>query len=186
MHTTHFRRALRCGAQPISTPTAMAVICLTFAAASPLLAAPLTVGGPGHSQPSRSATRFAQQVDSAVDLIRQQVLEAPACRAYFARFGVDLDAWLSPDQPPYVIPRPLGFAPWRRGESVCGGAQSRPPFEFLAVDQRCFRGRRLCDLASLLLHEMGHLARRDTRDNEPPEFFLVCRLSRCVDPAKFW
>ena len=42
-----------------------------------------------------------------------------------------------------------------------------------------------CDLASLLLHEMGHLAREDNKDNEPTHFFNLCHLNGCVNPAKF-
>lgn len=130
-------------------------------------------------------TDFARLVDEAADLIRDQLATTPSCQAYFAGLGVDLEAWLAPEAPPFVVARPFTTLPWRGSSPICGGAQARPPFELLFVDPRCFRGRDVCDLASLLLHEIGHLARRDTRDNEPPGFFAACRLSFCVNPARY-
>ena len=41
-----------------------------------------------------------------------------------------------------------------------------------------------CELASLLLHELGHLARKDAVDNEPEDFFGQCKV-RCLDPGKW-
>jgi hypothetical protein len=41
-----------------------------------------------------------------------------------------------------------------------------------------------CALASVLLHEMGHLARKDRADNEPADFFRKCRV-KFLDP-KGW
>ena len=174
MTITHPRRRLRAFARFV------AAAALWLIAPSPLLAAPLAFSGG-----SAGGADFAWRLDQAADLLRRQALEAPACRAYFERLGVDLDAWLAPDAPPRVVARRLDFAAWRGRGPVCGGAQGRPPFELLFIDPRCFRGRQVCELASLLLHEMGHLARRDTRDHEPPEFFAVCRLSACVDPARY-
>ncbi len=139
----------------------------------------------GRAQPGVHDSEFASYLEQAAGLIREQMLEVPSCRAYFKRFGVDLGTWLEPSEPPYVVSRRFAALPWRNTSPICGGAQGRPPFEFLFVDKGCFRGRDVCELASLLLHEMGHLARRDTRDNEPSEFFAVCRLSACVDPARF-
>lgn len=175
------RRVVSCGATLVATT----LLCYAALTGSPLHAAPLALGTASGTPSTLPDARLAERLDEAIELIREQLLQVPACRAYFADFGVDLDAWLSPDRPPYVVPRKLGTVLWRRGEPICGSAQDRPPFELLFVDPACFRGRRICELASLLLHELGHLARRDTRDNEPPEFFLVCRLSHCVDPGKF-
>lgn len=130
---------------------------------------------------------FPGRLERAVEEIREHVRSAPACHAYFDAQGVDLDAWLEPGMPPYVVPRQLrrpGRLPGR-SDRVCGAAQGGPPFEWVYVDAECFRHPRLCDLASLILHEMGHLARRDTRDREPREFFRACRLSACVDPGRY-
>ena len=165
--------------------TSAALLFLANAATSILLAEPLAFQDDDDGRRSGPDSEFGRRVETAADLIREQALRVPTCRAYFARLGVDLDAWLAPDVPPYVVARKLGFSLWRSTQPICGGAQSRPPFEVLFVDKGCFRGRRICELASLLLHELGHLARRDTRDNEPPEFFALCRLSSCVDPARF-
>ena len=162
------------------------VVFFTTATASVLPAEPIAVHGETDNQPLGHDVEFAGRVDRAADLIRKQTLKLPKCRAYFERLGVDIEAWLAPNQPPYVIPRRLHVPSGRSIEPVCGGAQGQPPFEFLFVDKRCFRGPDICALASLLLHEMGHLARRDTRDNEPPEFFAACRLSSCVNPARYY
>ena len=172
----------RIGAKFAST----AVLTLALIAPSALFAGPVTFADGGGFSRTDDHGEFARRVDRAVDLIREQALEMPTCQAYFARLGVDLEAWLAPNRPPYVKPKSLNVAFSRRSaEPVCGGAQGRPPFEFLFVDKSCFRGRDVCALASLILHELGHLARRDTRDNEPPEFFVACRLSLCVDPARY-
>ncbi len=177
-------------------PTAIASLALAIVAAHAAFAEPMALrqhsgmghGGNGHggrSQPQTHDLEFVGYLEQAVDLLREQMLEVPHCRTYFEHLGVDLADWLAPNEPPYVVTRRLTALPWRSTSPICGGAQGRPPFEFLFVDKDCFRGRDVCELASLLLHEMGHLARRDTRDNEPPKFFIVCRLSACVDPARF-
>ena len=163
-----------------------AFLCLCVAQFTSLNAGPIVLrDASGGERPGVRDGEFAQHMDEAVALLREQLFAIPSCGAYFERLGVDLDAWLSPNLPPYVVPRKLSIVPRRSISPVCGGAQGRPPFEFLFVDKGCFRGREICELASLLLHELGHLARRDTRDNEPPEFFVVCRLSACIDPARY-
>lgn len=160
------------------------LVSLLVIDASAALAAPIA-WEPPTPPASGSGHRLSRQLDEAVQLLRDELFQVPACGAYFRRLGVDLGEWLSPDTPPFVVPRRLDRFPRRTASRVCGGSQGRPPFELLFVDEGCFRGRDLCALASLLLHEMGHLARQDTRDNEPAELFLVCRLSSCVDPARF-
>lgn len=149
-------------------------------------------GWPAPRRPTPSVptdTDFEDRLRDASDLIRDQALLIPSCQAYFLGYGVDLHEWLAPHRPPYVVPRPLGgpFSPPTadKRDAVCGGIEGHPPFDVLFVDPRCFPQGRNCDLASLLLHELGHLARRDTDDHEPFDFFAACRLSACVDPARF-
>lgn len=166
-------------------PFVAAVVYLTYFAIE-AAAGPLALrDSAGSVRPSGRDVRFAQHFDEAVDLLREHVRVAPACRAYFKRHGVDLNRWLTPGSPPYVVSRKLHFSSRRSVAPVCGGAQGRPPFELLFVDTGCFRKQKICDLASLLLHEMGHLARRDTRDNEPPDFFAACHLNVCIDPSRY-
>ena len=128
---------------------------------------------------------FARDVGLAVASLRERAAESETCRNYFLGLGVDLDAWLTPHEPPFAVPRTFRPSWFRNSDRVCGGAQHRPPFEVIFVDPTCFRGNKICDLASLLLHEMGHLARQDTQDNEPKDFFAACRLSACIDPGRF-
>lgn len=39
------------------------------------------------------------------------------------------------------------------------------------------------DVAGVILHERGHLARKDTKDNEPKNFFTACQCGT-IDPGK--
>ncbi|MCG8459182.1 MAG: hypothetical protein MI919_23140 [Holophagales bacterium] len=154
------------------------------------LAAPLDLvdpveGSRGIRIGAETHAALGERVAEAAEELRTHLADAPACRLYFQSLGVDLEDWLSPGGPPYVVPRPLGRFSGRHRERICGGAQNRRPFEKVFVDWRCFRGTQLCELASLLLHELGHLARRDTTDHEPPDFFDACRLGPCIDPARY-
>lgn len=152
----------------------------------PSAAAPLAWGYPGNPGPSTSQeTAFAQRIERAAEGIRQQLRTSPVCRDYFHQLGVDVDAWLDTNQPPYVIPRRLHTVQRNEGGPICGAAQATPPFRFLFIDWHCFPRPRLCDLASLILHELGHLARQDTEDHEPRAFFMACRLSSCIDPGRY-
>ncbi|MEM9597591.1 MAG: hypothetical protein AAGD06_25210 [Acidobacteriota bacterium] len=162
------------------------LLLLLAAPASALVVQPIGPDAAGGAQRyATAAGGLEKKVQRASELLREQIRTAPACRAYFDHLGVDLDAWLAADVPPTVVPRRLRRPNRWIGDPICGAAQAREPFERIYVDPSCFRGPRSCELASLLLHEMGHLARRDTRDNEPRDFFDACRLSFCVDPARF-
>jgi hypothetical protein len=46
------------------------------------------------------------------------------------------------------------------------------------------REKKAEEVSSVILHEMGHNARRDSHDNEPPEFFRKCNLG-CAQPGRF-
>lgn len=108
-----------------------------------------------------------------------------SCRAYFAERGVDLDAWLTLQGPPYIKEVTRTAAAGRRlGRELRGEAQAGTPFEWVFIAGPA-RSADACRLGSLLLHELGHLARRDVTDNEPPEFFSRCRLSACIDAGRF-
>ena len=186
MNTSFFRlrRLLRI---PVFPMTCCLWACLVgFAAESRSLGLADTAQPPAGSG---SPAEFEQRLNGAADLIRDGVSLVPSCRAYFQRHGVDLDDWLAPFRPPHIVLRHLGRpfpAPAAQTHDViCGGTEGRPPFDVVFVDPSCFPRGRTCDLASLLLHELGHLARRDTHDHEPFDFFAACRLSACVDPARF-
>jgi hypothetical protein len=123
----------------------------------------------------------AGRVERALEMLEAALgtKQAEACRSYFE--GLD---W--PAAPTLVIttdaefPRPVGAA-----------AAIVPGEPWMAIQ---LNPRRLadeawprlgaCELASVLLHEMGHLARRDTHDREPKAFFRACRL-RCLNPGRW-
>jgi Zn-dependent protease with chaperone function len=127
--------------------------------------------------------RFKREVDEAFRRIRGGLeRDENCCARYFSDRGIDLGAWALPGGPPYIHQRPR--AP-RNRPSACGWAQASPEFEHMFVNWGCFRRPDPCRLASLIMHEMGHLARQDTEKNEPPDFFRVCNLDGCVAPGRF-
>lgn len=129
---------------------------------------------------------FRRRVEVAAREVRSQ-LRGPrgrSCGDYFAERGVDLGAWLALEGPPYVkeVGRDQGG---RSVRQVHGSAQAGAPFEWVFIGGPGARSTDACRLGSLLLHELGHLARRDVTDNEPLEFFSRCRLSACIDAGRF-
>jgi hypothetical protein len=70
-----------------------------------------------------------------------------------------------------------------------GLAQTQSPWTVIYLNRRKLAEQswpRLddCTLASILLHEMGHLARRDMYDDEPSDFFHECRVG-CLEPGRW-
>jgi len=130
----------------------------------------------------RVALRSAD-VERALVMLRRAVRPGGSCDAYFRALGVDPEALLSLGEPPYLI-----YLDGNRfaGEGICAKAQAGEPFSYVFLNPDCpLDGKDTCAVASLLLHEMGHLARRDITDNEPPEFFEACRVG-CVRPGDFY
>ena len=107
------------------------------------------------------------------------------CRDYFRKQAAealrDLDSWTREGGPPYirVETRPSGV-----GSRTKAASRRTTPYMIIYDDNFLPRSMRDCELASLILHEAGHLARQDTGDNEPAEFFKKCRID-CVDPGRF-
>lgn len=119
----------------------------------------------------RAAARVADELKTA---------RGASCRDYFAEQGIDVLAWLELAGPPYfkeVEPRRL--------DRTCAWSQPSPPFEWVFVCSLCLYERDPCPLGSLLLHELGHLARRDSHDNEPTDFLVRCRVSSCIDVGRY-
>lgn len=125
---------------------------------------------------------FSQRVGDAVGQLRKALDTSRGllCRSYFTERGIDLEDWLDLYGPPYIkevsLPRPRG---------LCARPQQAPPFQWVFVVRQCTEPSDACALGSLLLHELGHLARRDRYDNEPPAFFARCRLSACIDAGRY-
>lgn len=55
---------------------------------------------------------------------------------------------------------------------------------YIFLNPACFRKPDFCRLASIIMHEMGHLARQDTTDYEPEDFFRTCSAV-WVKPERF-
>jgi hypothetical protein len=107
--------------------------------------------------------------------------DSNCCGGYFEHKGVDIEAWTSAGGAPYFVQRKREGSKFGR---ACGFAQKAAPFTYVHVNWDCFQKTGVCSLASFLLHEMGHLARKDTHDNEPAGFFEVCDLG-CADAGDF-
>ena len=108
-----------------------------------------------------------------------------SCCKYFSDRNADLPTWTQKGGPPYI--RPMNEDQIREAKkkgTVCSFAQKGPPFQYFWVNPDCFKKPNPCKLASLLLHEMGHLARQDTTDNEPGDFFKDCNLG-CARPGDY-
>jgi len=75
------------------------------------------------------------------------------------------------------------------GPEVWAQASNEAPWSvmYLNPDRLAARGSTPldeCSLASVILHELGHLARKDANDNEPTEFFQACRV-HCINPGRW-
>jgi len=125
--------------------------------------------------------RFKREIEGAIEQIRKDLAndKGGCCAQYFAADGVDIQQWLQPGGPPHIVQSTQSVR-----EGVCGWAQKGPPFSYLFVNWDCFRTPNPCRLASLVLHETGHLARHDTTDNEPALFFELCNFG-CTNPGRF-
>jgi hypothetical protein len=100
------------------------------------------------------------------------------CVQFFSDLGVDIKTWASPGGPPYI-----GTRTYSRPD-LGGNAQAGAPFRYLWINETLFSKPNPCGLGSVLLHEMGHLARQDTFDNEPPDFFKRCAMG-CISPGSW-
>jgi RHS repeat-associated protein len=131
---------------------------------------------------------FKKRVDDGFAEIKKGLDQAvdDCCEQYFTNLGVPLRDWVTPGGPPYVREANANQKKALRAQDACGFAQKGTPFTYFWIDPDCrsLRKPSPCAFASILLHEIGHLARKDTTDNEPPDFFKICRLG-CVRPGDF-
>ena len=130
---------------------------------------------------------FQQSVDGAMGRIADAIQnnKNPQCCKYFSDRNIDLPTWTQKGGAPYIVK--MNEAQIRAAEkkgTVCSYAQQGSPFLYFWVNPNCFKKPNPCKLASLLLHEMGHLARQDTTDNEPSDFFKDCNLG-CASPGDY-
>jgi hypothetical protein len=123
----------------------------------------------------------AARVDRALRLVKA-VLESSSgaeCRGYFEARG-----W--PGAGPLVITTDAAFP--ERAEALATVAAGEPWSVIQLNPEKLAEGADPglgdCGLASLLLHEMGHLARHDKQDSEPRDFFQACHV-RCLNPGRW-
>lgn len=124
--------------------------------------------------------RFRREVDDAFDIIRRGLGEG--CCSYFHEHDVDLHGWALPGGPPYI--HQDDGRRFSGQQNVCAFPVASTLYVFVNWPG-CFATPNPCKLASVLLHELGHLARRDVgHDYEPSDFFKICNLG-CADPGRF-
>jgi hypothetical protein len=129
-------------------------------------------------------------IEAAFALIRSEMAKNNCgdCKKYFASQPnlQDIDQWTQPGGPPPYVSTTV--RPANISGDIFGYSQHAAPFSYtwLFKDDFFPSTKRLspCDLASLIVHEAGHLARRDTTDNEPSDFFTKCQFG-CIKPRKY-
>ncbi|HEU4890869.1 MAG TPA: RHS repeat-associated core domain-containing protein [Vicinamibacterales bacterium] len=125
---------------------------------------------------------LSAQVDSAMDLIRKELEKKSGCKCvdYFKDLDVTVKTWASKGGPPYISTRT------DLAGDIGGIAQNGAPWTYMWLNTNRAITERMnpCTLGSILLHEMGHLARKDTKDNEPNDFFNKCRMG-CIAPGSW-
>ncbi len=150
---------------------------------------PLVSADPLGLYETRGATRGQKQaIDEAMRVMREEMAKfknqkaCNRCVQYFAHLVTDLEEWAKPGGPPYITPQ---VRPHGTPISVGGYSQKQAPWEYLFIfdDRLGPRALKPCELASDILHEMGHLARNDSTDNEPQFFFDACRIG-CLNPGR--
>jgi RHS repeat-associated protein len=128
------------------------------------------------------------RIDNAIQKLLQEMTNSPDgckdCVDYFKGLNqfTDIKAWTQQGGAPYlrVLQTPAGGG---RAHSQKGSPWT---YTFLYENNFPPSASQLseCRLASLILHEVGHLARQDTTDNEPQEFFSKCQFG-CINPGEW-
>ena len=127
--------------------------------------------------------------EAAMQLLQKELAKDKCgeCKKYFSSQPHlnDLDQWVQPGGPPYLnaIARPSAAPSDAKAYSQKGAPWTYSWF-FKDNFPPSRRALSPCDLASLILHEIGHLARQDTTDNEPSDFFKACKFG-CVNPGRW-
>lgn len=84
--------------------------------------------------------------------------------------------WLNRGGVPYV-----DFKDSLARRDALAEAETKPPWETMWIKTSFGREAEACRLASVILHEMDHLARHDTGNSHPREFLDACTFG-CIDP----
>ena len=137
-----------------------------------------------------SSESYRARLQSAIAMIRQQMLADPGraicCNNYFREHAGSaigsLGTWMQDGGPPYlfVVSRPATVSSDKQAY-----AQKGSPFLYINIFADVIDKNPVgCALASLIVHEAGHLARQDMHDNEPQDFFNACRFG-CIEPGKY-
>ncbi len=146
---------------------------------------PVSFADPLGLYTSYGSPSFKRKVDNAMKTIRKGIDRqkkkkknkgVSCCETYFSDRGLNLDKMTQPGGAPHIREATAGMLKGLKKKNACGTAQTSNPWIWLFVNPECYRKPDPCGFASNILHEMGHLARKDTTDNEPNDYFKACNL----------
>ncbi len=132
---------------------------------------------------------YTQRLKDALDFLRKELTRypSPKCDAYFQgqpnpAFKDFRKALLAETGPPYIqaVDRPTGVS-----SDVAAYSQKASPFQYMFI-MKDFMDKNPIgpEVPSVILHELGHLAREDTTKNEPLQFFSDCRCGPSINPGR--
>ncbi|MBI2569487.1 MAG: RHS repeat-associated core domain-containing protein [Candidatus Schekmanbacteria bacterium] len=142
-----------------------------------------------YSIPTGTDPAIEERIHDAMTELREQMASTSciSCKEYFAKANnpqlKNMEEWTKNNgQPPYFMIKDREST---TEKDIKGHAQKTMAFTNIYLFRDIFTGPMSpCTLASILLHEGGHLARMDTVENEPADFFNTCRIG-CVLPGRF-
>lgn len=127
----------------------------------------------------KASNPYTQKLKNALERVRKELRDnpSPACDAYFQAqtnpaFKDFRAALLAEGGPPYImaLDKPQGV-----GSDTAAYAPPREPFQHMVIFKDFLDKNPIGNaVPSVIMHELGHLARKDTRDNEPQDFFKAC------------
>jgi len=131
---------------------------------------------------------YKQKLKIALEKLRKELANnpSPACDAYFQAqpnqaFQDFRKALMSDQGPPYIH---AADRPQKLSTDVSAYSQKGGTFDHMFIFKDFIDKNPInMEVASVILHELGHLARQDTTDNEPENFFQDCRCGN-LNPGK--
>jgi RHS repeat-associated protein len=136
----------------------------------------------------RPKSPYTQRLKDALEFFRKELRDnpSPQCDAYFQaqpnpEFKDFRKALLTDGGPPYIraADKPRGVS----GDTAAYSQQGAP-WTYMTIFKDFMDKNRIGnEVPSVILHELGHLARQDTTDNEPQQFFDAC-VCGSINPGK--
>jgi hypothetical protein len=137
-----------------------------------------------------STTSFRNRIELAIKTLRAELINhcCSACAQQFASSPngalQNMCDWLTKDGPPYiyVVKRSPDQPSQDHGTIDTIGFEVAKVFDDIFIRKPHFKNP--CELASLILHEIIHLARKDKGREEDLDFQTKCKIG-CLDPTKY-